>query len=331
MKKNIFVFLNQLLKNKWFHVFVGLATFISIYFYFRNVEGDFSDIFRLSNPQCLLYALPFVLYALIAHVLAWRLIINHYGNNMGFWQGLYLYYFSNLSRYIPGNYWHFIFKSTVGVKYGIDLPTGIKGTGIELVFNTVVGFGFVVFGLAFQLIHLEKEQMLWLVLFLVAGIVLLILFYFLDRMSQKSKTDQEAEPASVISTIIYELTHSWTFSLKEVLVLILLFASAWLAQGFTFYFVLSAWEFTGLSNYLIIMVIYVTAWFLGFINPIAQNGIGVREAIFVVTLSGLFSNSVILGAGVVMRIIGLLGELLLLVLGWTMTKGSRNTNQEEIN
>jgi hypothetical protein len=329
MENKIFGSVNKILKNKWFHIFVGLATFISIYFYFRNVEEDFSNIFKLNNPHYLLFALPFVLYALVAHVIAWRRIINHYGNHIGFWHALYIYYFSNLSRYIPGNYWHFIFKSTVGVKYGIDLATGLKGTGIELVFNTVVGFGFVILGLACNLIHLEKEQIYWLVLFLVVGIVFYLIFYFLDRINQKNGDNQETESSSVMSKILHELNHSWTFSAKDVLILVFLFASAWIAQGFTFYFVLSAWNISGFSNYLLIMFTYVTAWFLGFINPIAQNGIGVREAIFIVTLSGLFSNAVILGAGIGMRILGLFGELLLLLLGWIMTRGIRKNIQEE--
>lgn len=328
MDSKILASLNKIIKNKWFHIFVGLATFVSIYFYFRNVGGDFSNIFKLNNPQYLLVALPFVLYALVAHVFAWRMIINHYGNSIGFWHALYIYYFSNLSRYIPGNYWHFIFKPTFGVKYGIDLASGLKGMGIELVFNTLVGFGFVVLGLVFKLIHLEMEQMYWLSFFLLVGIIFYLIFFFLDRMVQNKGTDQETAPTSAISRIMNEVIHSWTFSFKEVLVLILLFVSGWIAQGFTFYFVLSAWNTTGLSNYMIIMITYVTAWFLGFINPIAQNGIGVREAIFIVTLSGLFSNSVILGAGIVMRIIGLLGELLLLLLGWVMTKGKTKNTQE---
>ena len=329
MRNKILASVNNILNNKWFHIIVGLTTFVSIFIYFRNVEGDFSKIFEIKNPIFLLFALPFVLYALIAHVIAWRMIINHYGHNIGFWHALYIYYFSNLSRYIPGNYWYIILKSTVGVKYGIDLATGLKGTGIELIFNTVVGFSFVILGLAFRLINLEKEQLYWLALFLVVGIVFYLIYYLLDRMVKKNGTHQEAESASTISIILFELTHSWTFSFKEIGLLILLFSSAWIAQGFTFYFVLSAWSMAGLSNYLLIMVTYVTAWFLGFINPIAQNGMGVREAIFIVTLSGLYSNAVILGAGIGMRIIGLLGELLLLLLGWVMTKRKTNSTLED--
>jgi hypothetical protein len=76
------------------------------------------------------------------------------------------------------------------------------------------------------------------------------------------------------------------------------------------------------------MFSYVTAWFLGFINPIAQNGLGVREAILLITLNQLYPASTILGAGIGMRLVGILGELFLLLLGWLLGRAKKEeTNQ----
>ncbi|MDY6993493.1 MAG: lysylphosphatidylglycerol synthase domain-containing protein [Pseudomonadota bacterium] len=317
----------KLLKNRWFHIISGLGILVSILFYFRGVKGDFRDIVQLSNIFVGLIALPFVIYSLLAHAIAWRYIINHYGNKLGFWQSIYLYNFSNMSRYIPGNYWHFIYRSTIGVKFGIDVASGAKATGIEILINTIVGFIFVICGIVLKLIHLDQRQYYWLLFFLFISILIFLVFYFLDNKVKSSKKRDLAEDQSLLTKLKKELSQIWTFSFKEIIILVSLFSSAWISQGFTFFFVLSAWGGTPISNYIVIMFSYVTAWFLGFINPIAQNGLGVREAILLITLNQLFPASIILGAGIGMRVVGILGELFSILLGWLFGRG----NKEKVN
>ncbi len=320
MIKKILSSVKRILQSRLFHIVAGVIILISIYLYFRRVQGDFSDIFKLDNPLFILCAIPFLIYSLISHAVAWRMIVNHFDNNVNFWQAVYIYYFSNLSRYIPGNYWHLFFKSTVGVRYGIDFSTGIKGTGIELILNTSVGFVFVVLGIVLNLIQLERQQYMWLALFLFIGVIFFLLLYVLDKKIKPQDTEDNKNTQSLINRLKNEISQIRRFSLKKIIVLILLFSSAWISQGFTFFFVLSMWRSINLSNYLLIMFSYVTAWFMGFINPIAQNGLGVREAVFMITISGIFSVTIILGAGIIMRVIGIVGELLLMFLGWLVIR-----------
>jgi hypothetical protein len=254
------------------------------------------------------------------------MIVNQFDNNLGFWQSLYIYFFSNLSRYIPGNYWHFIFKSTVGVKYGIDFSTGIKGTGIELILNTFVGFIFVLLGITLNFIQLESEQYFWLGFFLLIGFLFFLLFLLLDKKTKVQDSENRNGTQSQLSKLRDELSKLKNFPVKKITTLILLFSSAWVSQGFTFFFVLSMWKITEFSNYFLIMFSYVTAWFMGFINPVAQNGLGVREAVFMITLSDVFQIPVILGGGIMMRIIGILGELLLMFLGWLVIRNKQFTD-----
>lgn len=318
----------KLIKNKWFHIVSGIGILISIFFYYRSMEGDFRGIVQLTNLPNGLIAFPFLIFSLFAHAMAWRFIINHYGYKLGFWQSIYLYNFSNLSRYIPGNYWHFIYRSTIGAKFGIDVTTGVKATGIELLINTIVGFVFVIFGIGSKLIHLDKQQYYWLLLFLIISIFIFVVFYLLDRKTNISEKEGTANNQSLLVKLKKELSQIWTFSWKEIITLVLWFSSAWISQGFTFLFVLSAWGTTPISSYFLVMFSYVTAWFLGFINPIAQNGLGVREAILLITLNQLYPASTILGAGIGMRLVGILGELFLLLLGWLLGRAKKEeTNQ----
>ena len=209
----------------------------------------------------------------------------------------------------------------MGVNFGIDLKTGLKGTGIELILNVLVGFVFVVLGIIFKFVKFEKEQIVWLLLFLLVSLFALIIFFIISQRSKNSENTHESGSDKRLK-IKEEVSEILTFSKREIVTVILLFSSAWLAQGLTFYFVLSAWEVTSISYYAAIMFSYVAAWFMGFINPIAQNGLGVREATSVVTLSNIFEVSTILGANLAMRVIGLLGELFLLVVSWLIRSKS---------
>ena len=323
MTKNfdILLLIEKIFKNKWFRLISGLAILVFIFLYFKSVGGEFQQLVQITSPIFFLYATPFLLIALITHALAWRLIVNHFGTKLNVWDSIYIYYYSNLTRYIPGNYWHFIFKSTMGVNFGIDLKTGLKGTGIELILNVLVGFVFVVLGIIFKFVKFEKEQIVWLLLFLLVSLFALIIFFIISQRSKNSENTHESGSDKRLK-IKEEVSEILTFSKREIVTVILLFSSAWLAQGLTFYFVLSAWEVTSISYYAAIMFSYVAAWFMGFINPIAQNGLGVREATSVVTLSNIFEVSTILGANLAMRVIGLLGELFLLVVSWLIRSKS---------
>lgn len=305
----------KFLRCKWVQTLFAIIVLTSIVFYIINIDQDFSGIFLLHNPKFFLFAIPSVLYSLIAHAMAWRLIINHFGNKFEITKSVYVYYLSNLSRYIPGNYWHIVLRSTIGVNYGVDLKTGFKGTGVELFLNAMVSFFLIILGLLLRYIKLNNEQVYWLIFFFMISIIML-LFLFINEKKLREQKNSKSQSKSIFMTIKEEIAQIWTFSFPEIMLLVFWYSSAWISQGLSFFFVLSIWGELKLSNYLIIMFSYVTAWFMGFINPLAQNGLGVREAVYVVTIGKIISLPIILGASIVMRIIGLFGEILLVICGW---------------
>lgn len=308
---------NKIIRSKWFQLISGFAILVFVFFYFRSIGGELDQIIHITSPIYFVFALPFIFIALIAHVLAWRLIVKHFGPKLNFWNAIYIYTFSNLTRYIPGNYWHIFFKSTLGSNFGVDIKTGVKGAGIELVLNAIVGFIFVVFGIFLKFVALETDQLKWLLLFFIVSIFILALFLVINKIADK-KNNSDGSEKSKVFLVIEELAEILKFKRKEIFQIILLFSIAWLSQGFTLWFSLSAWDVVNVTHYGVIMFSYVTAWFMGFINPIAQNGLGVREAVSIVALSNLFPVATILGANLAMRLFGLLAELVLLLLSFLL-------------
>jgi hypothetical protein len=314
----------KIFTNKWIQILFSLILLASLIFYLRSIDQDIQDLFILKNKKYFVIAFPFVIISLLSHSLAWRLIINHFDNELGFWKSIFVYYLSNLSRYIPGNYWYIFIRSTLGVKHGIDLKTGFRGTGLELFLNAGVAGIFVLLGIILNIIRLDSIQLIWLALFFFIGLLLLLALYFI-RKQGGSPAEANGRKSSIVERVKDEISELRSFEIKEIMKIVLLLSSTWISQGFSFYFILSVWNETSITNYFLIMFSYVTAWFLGFINPLAQNGLGVREAVFMVTINRIYPMQFIFGAGIAMRLLGLMGEIFLVGLSWLFTREKSST------
>lgn len=63
---------------------------------------------------------------------------------------------------------------------------------------------------------------------------------------------------------------------------------------------------------------YLFSWVIGFITPGAPGGIGVREAVMVLTCSTFLDTNTIMLYAVTMRIISTFGDVLAFFLGWLL-------------
>jgi hypothetical protein len=174
-------------------------------------------------------------------------------------------------------------------------------------------------GIILNIIRLDSIQLIWLALFFFIGLLLLLALYFI-RKQGGSPAEANGRKSSIVERIKDEIGELRSFNVKEIIKIVLLLSSTWISQGFCFYFILSVWNETSITNYFLIMFSYVTAWFLGFINPLAQNGLGVREAVFMVTINRIYPMQFIFGAGIAMRLLGLMGEIFLVGLSWLFTR-----------
>ena len=63
---------------------------------------------------------------------------------------------------------------------------------------------------------------------------------------------------------------------------------------------------------------YLFSWVIGFITPGAPGGIGVREAVMVLTCSTFLDTNTIMLYAVTMRIISTFSDVLAFFLGWLL-------------
>jgi hypothetical protein len=72
---------------------------------------------------------------------------------------------------------------------------------------------------------------------------------------------------------------------------------------------LVGWE-TIIANFPTILGSYLIAWLLGYLMPGSSGGIGIRESVMMLLLSGVYGRDAILLASVLLRIATTLGDLL---------------------
>jgi len=311
--KKIIGKITQIFDNRLIKIVFTIIIFVAVYYQFNKLNSNLSDIFVIIRPHFFLFALPFVIFSLLFHVIAWRIIVNGLGANVEFSSSVFIYYFSALSRYLPGNYWYIFSRSVIGQEKGLDLKTSFAGTGIELIINTIVALLFSLVGGIFGF-SLDKKQFAWIFIILILS--LLLFFLIMIRKSENKIHDGNLSFLEKIRNKINEVTLNVSLPKKNYLFLFILYASAWFTQGFSFFFVLSGWELINLDQLPIILFAYVTGWVIGFLNPLSPNGLGTREAIFLVMLSHIIPVPTIIGASVIMRLLGLIGELLFVFISW---------------
>ncbi len=267
----------------------------------------------IKHPVFLLYAIPFVFGTLILHVITWRIIINDFDGKINYSNSIFIYNFSALSRYIPGNYWYIISRSVLGKEKGLSYKNSILSSGIELIFNilSAVLISTLIRVMGFTL---NYQQFIWLlfIFILILFPILIFLKIDIDKINNKEvKNYLEKIKILILSlkTNIYQSPQKYFF-------LFLLFICIWLSQGLSFYFILSTWGKINFQYIPIIVTSYATGWVIGFLNPLTPNGIGTRETIFITILKGIIPVSTLLGASLIIRIFVLIGEFILALISW---------------
>jgi len=321
-KTNLYNCVQQLLNNRWLQAIFIVIISLVVYFQFKFFGQEATDVFNLGKPWKLFLAFPFVIYSLVAHAFAWKVILNRLGEDLNIFTAIYVYYLSGISRYIPGNYWYIFLRSLIGVKAGINLKAGLKGTGIELVINLTVGMLLALFGTLFG-VKLDSQQIKWILLFALISVAFFFILFF---VAKKANAKENKTTTFNISSYTSELLWIKNLAFKDLLILILLFSSAWFSQGMGFYFILSAWGNLSLTNIPLIMFAHVTAWVIGFLNPLTPNGLGIRESVFMLAIASIVTMPIGYSASLVMRILVIIGEALLALLGWLIMKKKKEVH-----
>ncbi len=211
--------------------------------------------------------------------LAWRNLLYHCGERTALSWAVRTYGISQLAKYIPGNVFHFAGRQAIGASAGLRGWPLARSALWELGLMAVVGALFSL--LALPLVIPAVSPVAAIGFFTLAiAIAAAASFHLLGKH---------------VVLALGELT-IFLFISGAVFVGVLIVANPW-------------WEI-GWKLIPTLCGAYVVAWLIGLVTPGAPAGVGIREFTLLFLMSGLFSESTLLLAVVLGRVVSVVGDVL---------------------
>src|SRR3989344_3700934 len=110
---------------------LSLLAFFYIYQLLRPEISNISQhLTRVNLPLLGISVLCFMLYYLL-RAYAWQCIVKALGHDIPLHQTFFLYTYSELKRYIPGNIWSFLSRTVLYTKRGVEKKSIVNALLIE--------------------------------------------------------------------------------------------------------------------------------------------------------------------------------------------------------
>lgn len=237
---------------------------------------------------------------------AWRATLMIYDVHLPRGQAESQLLVSQIGKYIPGNFAHFLGRAALAKADGIGALTITGAMLLEIGFLFTAGAAIVamLFLVLPDFLHaimasLPQDQMQGPVLALAVGLLVCVLLgqLFLWRRAGQPRII----PTRLIAPILLHLVNFAILgvSLWCVTLAVDPTADIWIGQC---------------------MVIFTIAWVAGFVMPGAPGGVGIRDGVITFGLELFVGVGVGLGAALLHRVVSVLGDICIFVLGVLMRK-----------
>jgi uncharacterized membrane protein YbhN (UPF0104 family) len=261
----------------------------------RNHLADLNFFYFLL--AIILFSLSFWLLAL-----AWHRLINHFAK-INFSTASWLYFKSQILRYIPGNVWGLGARVYFFSQAGLQKSQSIFSLLYESVLLVFSGI------LTYFIFHFSLSPPVYLdVLMLIIGLILLISIIMPKLYQTPAKVFFKGELTPPLV--------SWS----NALIFIFIYLIYWLICGLGFYFIIISLTEFSLAKLFSGLAIYAVSWVLGYISLITPSGLGVREFSTVWLLSSFITVPLATVAAILGRLVFTLGELISLSLSFLSCK-----------
>ncbi|BDZ51528.1 membrane protein [Frondihabitans sucicola] len=247
-------------------------------------------------------AVVFTLVALISNMLSWKSVMAALGSPVRLPAAVSIFFVGQLGKYIPGGVWSIASQAELGRAYGIarspSALAAITSMLIGMVTSAVVG----VVGLLLSSSDGLRTYW-WLFIFALVGLVLLTppvlgrLVHLALRLLRRPDDLGRLTWTGTISAFCWS-------------------ALMWVAYGAQATLLLRAFGAHGAGLFALAMGSYAIAWLVGFLVIIAPAGLGAREGVLLLLLSGVGGvPGAATSLAVLSRAMMTLGDVLLAAIG----------------
>lgn len=274
-------------------VFALIAGVVVYFFVIKALEAIARvpwDTVQLSVLPLLLSLVLLVIgYLLLAF--NWREVLLSLGQNIRLSDGIFAWTASQFGKYVPGTIWFAVGRSYLAKQKGVSNFHSGLSTVVESILMSVAALALGL--LATTTLAADVTGIVLYVVLAAAGLALLyppILRFIVTRVAKRFKITQPIQ-----------------LRFKELYLLFVNYALAWLLIGFGFFFMLKS---LGLDAPVLSGGSFVLAWAIGFLAVFVPGGLGVREAALVVLLTPALGQPLAVLAAIVSRFWWIAGELL---------------------
>lgn len=268
---------------------------------------------RKVNIELFLYALSFFFVYFFLRSLLWKSILKMYGSNIPFADSAFQWSLSEISQYIPERIWPFIKRNRFFKKWSIEEHVLSKSILTEAQF-IVLGIIIVsVFSLPIildPLIPSEIAQTVVKIFIYTSAFLVTILYVFQSDIVISLKHLLKGD-------IKYFFPRLPTTSYLKFTIISIL---AFIFLGLGYYFFINSLVFIDPKLIVSLVGVFVFAYFVGYILPLIPAGLGIREAIIIVSIARFITVPLAAFAALCTRIAIIASGLVFAVLTYVWQK-----------
>lgn len=276
-----------------------LLPLVALFYVGQKIWSVKADLFANMTIREVVWlvGLGSIMYAFnnIFLVLGWMHLINEFSEiDINIQESIKIYGRSQISKYIPGNFFHLPSRHIMGRQAGLEHVPLLAGAIFEIVglilISSIISF------VGFFVGNRQFFQPYWLILlfffFICSPFFLNIAF---SRIPKLREIGLHQKKLDEIYKILFSnwLAYLLFFLLTAIILWTIIFG------------VMKSWFAVPIG---IVFLAYATSWLAGMITPGAPAGAGVRETMLVLILAGFVgeANSVLIA--LILRIITVLGD-----------------------
>lgn len=275
----------------WIRAALGILIFAIVLWFFARRAGHTLDMVRQAwQPASWLFlvlAFLVLLVCLFIMALLWYGILRILGGRLPAPLALRFYGLTLLPRYVPGMVWSYAGRSLLCEREGIPRRVAAASVVTEVVL--IVGSGFVI-------ALLKYLSLSWLALVLLPALILLV-----------GLVIARARHGVQLARQLERIATWYGYGVAYLGFWLLYGASTWLIA-------LSVAPEIALQNASELIAVTAISWLAGFLAILVPSGLGVREAMFAVTLLPLVGSAGAVLIPLLARLTGMLAELVFFVL-----------------
>jgi len=235
------------------------------------------------------FLIPLIIINLLSSIIgiyAWHLMLLEYAKKSFNYISSY-YYFAKteISKYLPGNIFHFVGRQALASKLNISQVDMAK---ISLLFTISLMVATIISSTILAIFVSNIAMYLKLLMVLASIVALLLIYFSYPIISKKTK----AKTTAILT---------FSISLQGIMLALIVYAQV---------------DTLNLEQFLKIASAYIISWLIGFITPGASGGLGVREGAFLAIANFIhlnISNEVILFSILLIRLINILVDILMFI------------------